>query len=193
MTIPLGVATDPAGNVYIGGGGDSVVRRVDAAALTIATIAGNPQNPGAVGFAGDGGPATSATLNNTGLSVNGSESLLIADNGNNRIRQVNMVPVLRRSPSSLTFPATTVGQNSAPQVVNYNNDAGAADQILGAFSITGDTADFKIQSNTCGGLLAPDNKCSVTIVFTPQAVGARTGSLVIAGTTSKTKLSGTGQ
>jgi len=193
MLIPLGVAIDPAGNLYIGGGADSVVQRVDAATQTIATVAGNPQNPGAVGFAGDGGPATSATLDNIGLSVNGSESLLIADTGNNRIRQVNMVPVLRRSPSSLTFPTTTVGQTSASQTVKYNNTSGLADQALGAFSITGNSSDFNIVGNTCHSVLAPDTSCVVTINFSPKATGKRTGHLVIAGVTVQTTLTGTGQ
>jgi secreted PhoX family phosphatase len=51
----------------------------------IYTVAGN----GAVGFSGDGGPATSAKLNDPGgVAVDGAGNLLIADGGNGRIRLV---------------------------------------------------------------------------------------------------------
>ena len=87
---PLEVALDPTGNVFVGGGADEVVRRIDAVTLLVSTVAGNPANPLKAGFGGDGGPATLATLDNIGLAVNGSEILLIADTGNNRIRQVDL-------------------------------------------------------------------------------------------------------
>ena len=53
---PWGTALDAAGNLYIADSWRSVVRRVDAAAGTISTVAGT----GASGFSGDGGPATAA-------------------------------------------------------------------------------------------------------------------------------------
>jgi NHL repeat len=87
---PLEVALDPTGNVFVTGGADEVVRRIDAVTLIVSTVAGDPTHPLRGGFGGDGGPATDATLDNIGLAVNGSEVLLIADTGNNRIRQVDL-------------------------------------------------------------------------------------------------------
>lgn len=55
---PWGLACDAAGNLYIAERDNNVVRRVDAATGIITTIAGN----GLFGYAGDGGPALSATL-----------------------------------------------------------------------------------------------------------------------------------
>ena len=52
---------------------------------TITTIAGN----GTQGFAGDGGPATSASLTPAGVCVDGSGNIYIADDVNNRIRKVS--------------------------------------------------------------------------------------------------------
>ena len=51
----------------------------------IYTVAGN----GTAGFAGDGGPAASAELNGPwAVAVNAAGDLMIADTGNNRIREV---------------------------------------------------------------------------------------------------------
>lgn len=53
---------------------------------TISTVAGN----GTAGFAGDGGPATSASLNGPiGVAVDTSENVYIADVVNQRIRRVS--------------------------------------------------------------------------------------------------------
>jgi hypothetical protein len=87
---PLEVALDPAGNLFVSGGADEVVRRIDAATKIVSTVAGNATHPLRAGLSGDGGPATDATLDNIGLAINASDSLLIADTGNNRIRQVNL-------------------------------------------------------------------------------------------------------
>lgn len=193
MTGPLGLGFDPEGNMYVGGGTDSVVQRIDAGTLTLDTVAGNPSKPNNASFCGDGGPATQACLNNTGLSVNNSEYLLIADNGNNRIRQTDMVPVLTVTPNSLTFPATTVGQHSKPQSFTFQN-TGSAVQSLGTWSFGGpDPGDFTIYGNTCGATLAPDLKCFVSIVFTPQAKGTRTAYLKNSAFTQRLLVTGTGQ
>ena len=87
---PMAVALDSAGNLFISDGPDSIpnyrIRRVDAATQIITTVAGN----GYVGFSGDGGPATSAALNNPrSIGVDGSGNLFIADTNNHRVRRVD--------------------------------------------------------------------------------------------------------
>lgn len=193
-TVPAQVAVDPVGNLYVGGGGNLLVRRIDAATLTVATVAGNPAHPGMAGFGGDGGPATQATLDNNGLSVNAAKSLLIADDGNNRIRQTNMVPVLTANTRSLTFQTTKVGSTSPPKSVKLTN-IGADDQVFGMFEITGQNPkDFQINSTGCDllSLLAPDLNCQVTVVFTPQQTGLRMAFLKLSNLTERLPLSGTG-
>ncbi len=80
---PFGVAFDSAGNLYIADTGNNTIRRI--ANGVIATVAGN----GVQGFSGDGGPATGAELSSPlGVAVDSAGHLYIADQGNNRIRQV---------------------------------------------------------------------------------------------------------
>ena len=55
----------------------------------IYTIAGNVQP----GYSGNGGPATAAALNGpAGLSMGPSGHLLVADNGNNVLREIDRDP-----------------------------------------------------------------------------------------------------
>src|SRR5207247_9555805 len=62
------------------------MRKVAAATGIISTVAGN----GSPSFAGDDGAATSASLNSpSGVALDASGNLYIADNFNNRIRKVD--------------------------------------------------------------------------------------------------------
>lgn len=87
-----------SGTLYIADATYNVVRAVNIATDQMTTIAGD----GSSGYSGDGGPATAATLNlPTGLAMNPSGNILIADEGNSVIREV-----------AITTPALTV--NVAP-------------------------------------------------------------------------------
>ncbi len=92
---PTGVAVDDAGNVLIG---DSFNQRIRVVAETTGTFYGQPMTAGDIytvagdgteGFAGDGGPATSAELAEPGaVAVDHTGNLLIPDFANQRIRVV---------------------------------------------------------------------------------------------------------
>ncbi len=195
MDLPLEAAVDPAGNLFVGGGVDQVVRRIDAATQTVSTVAGNPFNPTLGGFSGDGGPSRQAVMQNSGLSVNGAQQLLIADAGNNRIRQVDMIPGVKRITKSINFGGVTVGKTSPPMPAKIKND-GLADLAISGFAFSGkNKGDFAIATKNCGSQLAPDLSCHVEITFTPHAKGARSASLVVSDSIGKQdiKLTGTGQ
>jgi hypothetical protein len=59
---------------------------VDATTGIITTVAGGTNS----GFAGDGGPATAALLNlPTGLAIDTTGNIFVADSGNHRIRRID--------------------------------------------------------------------------------------------------------
>jgi sugar lactone lactonase YvrE len=84
LETPTGVAVDASGNVYIVDDQNLRIRKVNTSG-TISTIAGN----GTGGYNGDGIAATSAELNSpTGVAVDSSGNVYIADYFNFRIREV---------------------------------------------------------------------------------------------------------
>jgi hypothetical protein len=86
LQFPNGVAVDGAGNVYIADTSNARVRKVDTSGV-ITTVAGS----GCTTFgAGDGGPATSASLcYPSGVAVDGMGNLFISENAAGLIRRVD--------------------------------------------------------------------------------------------------------
>jgi len=112
LSEPGDIAADRTGNVYIADLKNQRVRKLTLAGF-ITTVAGN----GVRGFSGDGGPATAASLTfnpNSGVAVDASGNLYVADTGNMRIRKV--------SPSGII---TTVAGNGS---YGYTGDGGPATQ-----------------------------------------------------------------
>jgi len=82
---PYAVAFDGAGNEYVADDQNAAIRKISPAGV-ITTVVGT----GIAGFAGDGGPAASAQLNDPrGVAVDASGDIAISDTGNQRIRWVD--------------------------------------------------------------------------------------------------------
>ena len=80
---PSAVMLDSSGNLYIADSGNSRIRKITAG--TITTVTGN----GTAGYGGDNGSALTAEINQpTGLALDSSGNLYIADTLNNRVRKV---------------------------------------------------------------------------------------------------------
>lgn len=84
LKFPISLTFDGSGNLYIADLLNNRIRKMTPAGI-ISTVAGN----GTAGFGGDGGAATSAMLNEpSGVAVDGSGNLYIADELNYRVRMV---------------------------------------------------------------------------------------------------------
>ncbi|MDQ2950247.1 MAG: SMP-30/gluconolactonase/LRE family protein, partial [Acidobacteriota bacterium] len=87
LAAPQGLAMDSFGNLYIADSINEVVKEITPNGTAI-TVAGS----NTAGYAGDGGPATSAKLNTpTGVALDGAGNLYIADKENNVIREVSAI------------------------------------------------------------------------------------------------------
>jgi len=97
---PSGLAFDASGNLFIADRGNNRIRRVDTNGI-ITTVAGR----NGFGYSGDGGAATNASLYNpSGLAFDASGNLFIADQYNNRIREVHFAgyPIFALTSVSVT-------------------------------------------------------------------------------------------
>jgi trimeric autotransporter adhesin len=129
---PYAIALDSKANVYIAEPPDGRIRELTISNLFIISAVGN----GVLGFAGDGGQAVKAEINlASGVAVDSSGNLYIADNFNNRIRKVDTTGVITTIAGSGVFsysgdggPATSA-QLSAPHgaAVDLNGNLFIAD------------------------------------------------------------------
>jgi len=93
------------------------------------------------------------------------------------------------TPATQDFGTEPINFTSAPQTFTFTNNSTFAESV----SLATTTGDFAITSNTCGSV-AGGASCSLTVTFTPTALGARTGVLTVgAGAQTLTStLTGTG-
>ncbi|MBK6980993.1 MAG: VCBS repeat-containing protein [Betaproteobacteria bacterium] len=107
FALPVAIALDSAGDLYIADRYNYRVRKVDANGI-VSTVAGN----GSATHGGDGGPAMQAGIAPIGLAFDAAGNLYIADTDNHRIRRVGTNGII-----------TTVAGNG---VAASSGDGGAA-------------------------------------------------------------------
>jgi hypothetical protein len=132
---PSGVAVDPAGNVVIG---DTINDRVRVVAETTGTFYGQAMTAGDIytiagdgneGIAGEGGPATSASLGAPqGVAVDSAGNVLIAVNDIHRVRVVAAATGTFYGQAMTAGDLYTAGGNG--QVSLSGNDDGARNAEL---------------------------------------------------------------
>ncbi len=102
---PVGVGVDGSGNILVADNANNRVFKINPASDIITTVAGTA---GGAGYNGDGIPATSAKLGPAyAVAVDPSGNLFIADQGNNRVREVACNQVVIFTPTSTPSSTTT--------------------------------------------------------------------------------------
>lgn len=125
LNAPSGLAVDAAGDIFIADTGNNRVREVTPDGV-MHTVAGNGQ-PGISGSLGYFVPATQAYLHSpTGVAVDGSGNLFIADTANNIIREVT--------------PDGTISTIAGDELRGYNGDGGSPTDSTASLNAPEDVA-----------------------------------------------------
>jgi sugar lactone lactonase YvrE len=142
-----GLAVDAQRNVYIADTFSHRVRKV-APDGTITTFAGT----GRQGFFGDGGPATSAQLHYpTGLAVDASGNLYIADRNNGRVRKVSGGTITTVAGSG-SVVNRQLGDGGPATAAHLTAPAGLAVDRQGNVYIA-DPLDSRVRRVSAGGMI----------------------------------------
>ena len=171
---PIGVAVDGNLNIYIGDTHNQRVRMVNVSSGIISTIAGT----GIKGFTSDGPALSAAMANPSGVWVDSTGTVYVADADNHRIR---------------TISGTSVATIAGSGVQGYSGDAGAATTASlntpRAVTATGnsvffsDTLNNRVREvnsgavNTTGGQPAPSSESLVIGGAVSAVYGTGIGTL----------------
>jgi uncharacterized protein (TIGR03437 family) len=152
MNNPTWVTVDSSGNLYVTDQFNQRIRMIDAISGIITTVAGN----GDSAFGGDGGPATLASLNYPGGTViDSTGALFIADDVNNRIREVTGGVI---TTVAGTGTAGYAGDDGAPLQAELNSPFPialdyAGNLYVGDGDYSGDSTDNRVRE--ISGVAAP--------------------------------------
>lgn len=133
LDLPVAVAVDGAGDVWVADAREHRVRRVDARTGVIGTVAGT----GVEGFSGDGGLAVGAMLDApSSLAVDAGGNVYVADAHNGRVRRVD---------ARTGVISTVVGRSGQLRLPR-----GVALDAGGALYVS-DASDFRVRQVDAGG------------------------------------------
>jgi uncharacterized protein (TIGR03437 family) len=145
---PQGLAVDASGNLFIADTLNAKVRKVSTNGV-IGTVVGS----GTPGYGGDGGAAASAQLNlPSGVAVDSTGNLYIADFGNSRVREVSATSGAIGTVAG-NGSAGYSGDGGAAAKAQLNGPQGVAVDAAGDLYIA-DTENNRIREVTPGGLIA---------------------------------------
>ena len=138
----------------------------------------------------------SATFTPTQLGVR-TGNITITDDAANSPQTVPLsgtgVAPATLTPATATYKATTVGTTSVAKNFTLTNHQSVSLQSI-SISVTG---DFAVSAKTCAATLPANTSCTISVTFSPTAVGTRTGTLSVSDNASNSpqtsSLTGTGK
>jgi sugar lactone lactonase YvrE len=182
VAYPVAIAVDNSGSVYVADQAHDAIVKVAGGNTSI--VAGN----GLYGFSGDGGAATSAALRvPSGVAVDATGNLYIADTNNNRVREVLAgSPFFTVTPSSLTFAgALGAGVTAAQTVVVASPVTGATFTASSTASwLKLNVADAQTLNVSADPTGLAKSTYNATIALTPTASGVSVTNIPVTFTVS---------
>jgi hypothetical protein len=175
LSYPRDVVLDYSGNLYVVDCNNNRIRKCVLSTGIITTIAGT----GAAGTTGDGGPATAATITLPPRAVfDGGSNLYIADQTNNKIRQINLATGII-SQVVATGSATYSGDGGPATASSIWAPCGIAFDKRGYLHIA-DGNNHRVRSTQVAGSITITIPGSATVASgTPVAFTAHTGNTAL--------------
>jgi sugar lactone lactonase YvrE len=165
LRIPYGVAVDAQGNLLIADMFNDRIRRVDSATGLLSTAGGN----GAQAFGGDGGAAVTASLSTPwGGLVDGAGNYFFADEGNQRVREINGATGVISTVAGAGIPAFS-GDGGPATLADLNHPTSAAQDGAGNLYI-GDSSNSRVRKITALLVAATSVPTSIPTSTPTQAV-----------------------
>ena len=146
LNAPTGVAVDATGNLYIVDALNCRVREVSSGVIN--TVIGN----GTCSDGGDGGPATAAGILTTGVALDNSGHLYIADYFNCRVREVIAGIITTVAGSGSCYSGTRDGDFGPATTSTLDQPRGLALDNAGSLYIV-DSYDCRLRKVDTGGAI----------------------------------------
>ena len=126
----------------------------------------------------------------------------LTDNAAGSPQAVNLTGTGSTTLSTVSLSATSLAFGNEPVTLTTASDAvtltntGSSALSISSITVTGSNAGDFTQTSTCGSSVAAGGNCTIVVLFTPSASGARTATISVAdnasGSPQTISLSGTG-
>jgi sugar lactone lactonase YvrE len=143
FSAPAGIAIDASGTLYIADGGNNRIRQITFSGVStgvVSLLAGSI--PGNM----DGAPAAAQFKSPTGIAVDAVGNVFVADQGNNRIRQIGIMVTV----STLAGNGTAGMVNATGAAAQFNSPLDVALDAAGNIYVA-DCTNHQIRKITPGG------------------------------------------
>jgi sugar lactone lactonase YvrE len=171
---PAGLAADARGDLFVADANAGKIIRVDEKTSKSSTIASGLSVPGAM------------TLDSKG-------KLYVAEQGASRVLVLpdvtaNLGNITLTAPAAFAAPCPQIihpftycnmpaGGTSPTAVFTLTNTSSTVAATAVAISVT--NTDFTVETTNCTATLPASGTCTINVAFTPQASGARIGTLTV--------------